>query len=95
METTRFIYYIISKGQSPILEALHMKEKTSLVSLQPAEKSKQAISIAVSTSVFRLWSIVNCLNFIYGGFLKALNLLLCVVKLAERLGSTAFSLVAS
>lgn len=42
VKETKFIYYIISKGQSPILEALHMKKKNySLVSLQPAEKSKQ------------------------------------------------------
>lgn len=41
VEATKFIYYIISKGQSPILEALHMKEKNySLVSLQPAEESR-------------------------------------------------------
>lgn len=42
VEAIKFIYYIISKGQSPILEALHMKEKNlKLVSLQPAEESKQ------------------------------------------------------
>lgn len=42
VEATKLIYYIISKGQSPILEALHMKEKNyRLVSLQPAEESKQ------------------------------------------------------
>lgn len=31
VEATKFIYYIISKGQSPILEALHMKEKKPTV----------------------------------------------------------------
>lgn len=36
------IYYIIIRGQSPILEALHMKKKYHrLVNLQPAEQSKE------------------------------------------------------
>lgn len=40
METIIYFYYIVFRGQSPILESLHMKERDhGLESLRPAEQS--------------------------------------------------------
>lgn len=65
VEATRFIYLIISKGQSPILKVFAYEGRNLQFSELTAcrEVQTKLVSIAVSIFVFWLWPTVNCLHF--------------------------------
>lgn len=84
VEAVIYFYYIFFRGQSPILEALHMKENDhGLVSLQPAEQSNHTdqcsdehlCPLAMASSKFFEF---YCLGFPQGTYL--LSLLLCQMR---------------